>query len=257
MKIQERHKKIINLIQEKGRVNVEDFVSLVGVSIETIRRDLSKLANEGKIQKFHGGASLPTMQNVESSFQKRINRNITLKNKIAKKAVQLIKPNDTIFIDTGSTTIYFAKKIIGFENLTVITNSTEVAKIVSSANPKSKVFLLGGLFAPSNQQTVGELTIKQAKMYRANQAFITVGGVDCKDIMDFNYEEAEIAKTMIGQSEKLNVLASNSKVERVAPFRVGSINKIDNFITNKKLPVKLERIFKKNKINIIYPKVKS
>ncbi|MDH5356966.1 MAG: DeoR/GlpR family DNA-binding transcription regulator, partial [Gammaproteobacteria bacterium] len=127
MKTRNRQMKIVETIREEERATVDELAARFDISRETIRRDLTKLANSGKIQKVHGGAILPRVFG-EGSFGQRMSENSEAKMRIASKAVELFGAGETLFIDTGSTTLYFAEKLIEVSGLTIITNSTEIAK---------------------------------------------------------------------------------------------------------------------------------
>jgi len=103
-----RQAKIANIIRQRDHVTVNELAEALNISRETIRRDLAELARVGKVQKFHGGASLP-MVTGEGHFHDRMGKNVAAKVRIAATAVKLISPNETILIDTGSTTLYFAE----------------------------------------------------------------------------------------------------------------------------------------------------
>jgi len=93
----------------------------------------------------------------EGPFRVRMTEQAEEKARIAQAAVRLVAPGETLFIDTGSTTIYFAEELARVDNLTVFTNSTEIAHVIARAGNGSQAFVLGGLYNPDNRQTVGVL----------------------------------------------------------------------------------------------------
>lgn len=229
MKPSERQAKIISILRKKGRVTVEELVSQLETSPETIRRDLSALSAAGKLQKVHGGAILSSMIG-EGPFQQRMGESVAAKCQIAEKACKLISPGDTLFIDTGSTTLIFAEELASIENLTVVTNSTDIAKIVATQS-STQVYLVGGSYNAEVRETTGPMAISQLRQFRMNHAILTVGAVDAQaGIMDFNIDEAQLAKIMIDQSENIIVLADSSKLNRIGSFIVAPLEKIDYLI---------------------------
>jgi len=152
----DRRSKIINIIRQCNRISVEELAQSLNISRETIRRDLTVLTRVGKVQKFHGGASLPTITG-EGVFRDRLGGNVAEKVCIATEAVKLISSSETLFIDTGSTTLYFVEKLTSIPDLTVITNSVEIARTINLSGAQAKTFLLGGEFKGDNRQTVGSL----------------------------------------------------------------------------------------------------
>ncbi|PHS17081.1 MAG: DeoR family transcriptional regulator [Kangiella sp.] len=237
MKPSFRQSKIIDLIREKQRIDVNDLAKHFGASRETIRRDLSALSKEGKIQKVHGGAVLAKMS-AEGSFQRRMERNVQEKRQIAKEAVKLFSPRDTIFIDTGSTSIYFAEEMAKIDDLTIITNSALLAKVITQNNASNKVFLLGGEYSGDNQETFGSLAIQQIKTFRAHHVVLTIGALDSlTGVMDFNINEAQIASAMIEQAQSLTVLADHTKFNNIASFQVCPLDRITTLVCDQ-MPAK-------------------
>ena len=229
MKVRRRQAKIVEIIRKNERASVDDLAVLLDISRETIRRDLTGLANSGKIQKVHGGATLPRVFG-EGSFRQRMSDNAEAKTRIAEAASTLFAEGQTIFVDTGSTTLYFAEKLIDASGLTIVTNSTGIATTISSAS-SHRTFLLGGEFSADNRQTVGTMVAAQIRSFRAHHAVLTIGGLDGRTgAMDYNIEEAQVARAMIEQSESLTLLVDSTKFNEVASFEVCSLAQIDRLV---------------------------
>jgi len=251
MKIKSRHGQILEIIRKNERATVDELAGRLGISRETIRRDLSSLANAGKILKFHGGAKLPRVFG-EGSFHQRMSANVAAKLRIARAASNLFTAGETLFVDTGSTTLYFAEKLAEVSGLTIITNSTEIARTVSEPATNNRTYLLGGEFGADNRQTVGTLVTAQIPSFRAHHAILTVGALDgTTGMMDFNIEEAQIARAMIAQSESLTVLADHSKFDQIASFEVGPLAQIDRLVCDRPPPAKLADALKDAGVAVI------
>jgi len=236
----DRQAEIVNIIRQHNRVTVEELARILKISKETIRRDLTELARIGKVQKFHGGASMPMITG-EGPFRDRMSDNALAKAAIAAEAVKLISQGETILIDTGSTTVYFAEKLAKVSNLTVVTNSAEIARVISLASLQCKTFLLGGEFNADNRQTFGSMAVSQIRSFRAHHAVLTIGALDLRTgIMDFCIEEAQVARAMIEQAESLTILADSSKIGRIASFEVCSLDRITNLVCDQSLPEKYQ-----------------
>jgi len=229
MKPIERQAQIIRILRNEGKISVESLVAKLLTSPETIRRDLTVLSSSGKLQKVHGGAVLPQIIG-EGPFQQRMGENVGAKRIIAEKACELISSGDTLFIDTGSTTLTFAESLVAIEDLTVITNSSDIAKTIGEQN-SAEVFLIGGLYNKENRETIGAIAVNQIRQFHLNHAVLTVGSVDAKaGITDYNIDEAQLAKAMIEQSDNLIVLADSSKHNKIAPFKVTTLDEVDHLI---------------------------
>lgn len=246
-----RQAEIANIIRQRVRVSVNELAELLNFSRETIRRDLADLAQAGKIQKFHGGASLPLIGG-EGPFRDRLAKNVAAKTQIAAEALKLISPGQTILIDTGSTTLYFAEKAVEIPDLTVVTNSTSIARIMSTFPSRAKTFLLGGEFNSHNRQTFGSMAVSQLQSFRAHHAILTIGALDSRTgAMDFNVEEALLARAMIQQAEALTILVDSSKFGQIASFEVCGLNRITNLVCEQRPPDAINTALLEAGVNIV------
>lgn len=246
-----RQAKIVDVVRQQGRATVDELAAVFSASRETIRRDLTALAETGKIQKIHGGAKVPQARG-EGPFKQRMSENADAKRAIARKAAGLVSPGDTVFVDTGSTTLTYAEELADTDDLTVVTNSTGIAKTVTAEKNNTHLVLLGGAFDPDNQETYGPQTITQLETFWANHAVITVGGIDAAaGVTDFNGEEAHIARAMIAQSDQLIVLADSSKFNRSGSFRVCALDQISYLVSDKRPDAALAGALKEANVNVI------
>lgn len=253
MKLELRQTKLIEIVRRKEKVSVDELANLLGASRETIRRDLTQLSEIGKILKVHGGARMPRVMG-EGPFKQRLSENVDAKMKIAKAAASLVEPGETLFIDTGSTTLLFVEAIAAIPHLTIVTNSTEIARTIATANTSSRAFLLGGEFSADNSQTVGTMATTHIRSFRAHHAFLTIGALDARSgAMDFNIEEAQIARAMIEQSETITVLADSSKLGGLASFEVCPLAAIDRLVTDLAPPPDILEAFEADDGKIVLP----
>jgi len=217
-------------------MTVEELAERLDVSRETIRRDLTKMDAEGRLRKFHGGAravnSLSEAPENEGPFAARMAENYDAKRKIAAAAAKLLRADDSVFIDTGSTTVVMADELAKIPSLVVITNSHRIAATVSG-NPAHKVFLIGGAYGADAGESLGPLALEQISKFRVRYAIITVGAIDTYSLMDFDLHEAEVAKAMIERADKLIVLADHSKFDRRAVFEVAPMAAVDCIVTDR------------------------
>lgn len=221
---------IIELIREKGKVTVTELSDFFNVTTETIRRDLNLLDELGQIKKVHGGAT-SSRYGFELDFQERAKLLSDEKHLIAQKALTLIKPGDSIFVDFGSTTLEFAKQLSQRENIRVITNSHMIANELLQ-NDTLDVVLLGGRFGRTKLSCVGEFTLQSIKQHFCDYAVIGIGGCTVVDgVMDQDYEEAAIASQMIQNSSQTIILADSSKVQRRASTLVSDWSRVDFLVT--------------------------
>jgi DeoR family glycerol-3-phosphate regulon repressor len=235
----ERHEEIVKLVNALGEVSVNALADKLGMSKETVRRDLADLGASGRIQKFHGGARCPPNGSVEllgeGPFAARLSENRAGKRAIARAAAGLLVPGDSLFLDTGTTTLLFAEVIVNLPRLTVITNSSHIASIVAGG-ADHKVFLIGGAYSLDASETVGTLAVEQIQRLRARYAFLTVGALSQWGMLDFDERETQVAKAMIERVETVNVLADSSKFLKRGIFEVAPWSSVDRLISDRAPP---------------------
>ena len=230
MRPSERQTAITDMVRQQSRVSVESLAHRFAASPETIRRDLAILARKGKVQKVHGGAIFPRTAG-EGPFADRMRQNVMAKRRIAEIAVTLVSPGQTVMIDTGSTSLILAEELVGVDNLTVVTNSAEIARVISSANYTSQVFLLGGGYHADNRQTFGAIAIDQLSRFRADVAMLTIGALDADGgVMDYNPNEADMARAMMQRSGEVMLLVDSSKFGKLATFTVTGFDAVDKLV---------------------------
>jgi len=234
MKPRHRQAEIADLVCRTGGVSVDDLASQFHVSAETIRRDLGHLAEVGLVEKVHGGARRSRLL-IEGTFQERMADNPAAKEKIADKLLNLIEPGDTIFIDTGSTTLACAQRLTAIPRLSVITNSTRVAHILRAGAGRAEVHLLGGTYRADNGQTVGPIAVEQIRGFQADHAVITVSALDATaGATDASVEEAHIARAMIEHASSLYLVADATKFQRRAAYRICQLDDIDVLVSDRR-----------------------
>jgi len=232
MRPRDRQSRITDMVLSQGKVSVDQLVETFRISAETIRRDLTFLAANGKIQKIHGGA-IAVRNFGEGPFAQRMLLNSQAKRLIAQQVKRLVSPGDSLFIDTGSTTLAIAEELTTIDDLTVITNSAEVARVITSANRTVQMFLLGGSYTGDNRQTCGAMAIKQLEGFHCNIALLTAAAIAAgTGVMDFSHDEAQMASAMIEHSDKVLLAVDASKFDRVAPFVVAPFNRVDTLVSD-------------------------
>jgi DeoR family glycerol-3-phosphate regulon repressor len=157
MRPEERRRKILELVNRSARVTVDDLSDSLKTSRETVRRDLSLLSDQGLLRKIHGGAKAAqaaTQSAQESPLGERRASAQTEKIRIGRRAAKLFKPGDSLLINCGTTTIFFAEELARYGPFTVITNSTLVAQELWSSSPPGPIHLLGGGYFGDAFETV-------------------------------------------------------------------------------------------------------
>jgi len=248
MKPEQRRERIMDIVLERERISVDELAGTLGSSRETIRRDLGVLADDGRIRKFHGGATLREPRR-EGPFNDRMGEAVREKRAVAAAAAALFEAGSTIFVDVGTTTLMFAEALAGRADVTVITNGLAIAKILSEAG--TKVFVIGGELRADTGEMLGTLAVEQIGRFHASHAVITVGGLTARGAMDFDMDEAQIARAMISQARTLTVIADGSKLQRDALFQVCALDAIHRLVLDCKPGAELARALQSARVEVI------
>ncbi|TKW66009.1 MAG: DeoR/GlpR transcriptional regulator [Paracoccus denitrificans] len=243
MKPRERRLQIETMIRSEGSASVEDLAAHFDVSTETIRRDLARLAEAGRVMKVHGGARNARLL-TEPSMDVRAAQASAQKLHIGQRLADEIEPGATLFIDTGSTTLAAAPALARIAGLTIITNSCRLADALALAGSDAAVHLLGGRYVSGNAQTVGPSTLGQIGDYQADHCVLTVAAFSIGiGAMDASHDEAQIARAMAANAQNLIVLADSSKLDRRAAFTVCPAAQIGLLITDDAIPAQMRAQF--------------
>ncbi len=230
-----RKEKIINLLIEKEEYKVEDLCSYFSVSLATIHRDLNELEREGRVKKIHGGVLLKKTEDflTRSSIRKKMNS--SLKEKIAKKALDFVKSDECIFIDNSSTGFYFAKKLSEskFKNIVVVTNSYEIPSLFIR-NDSTQVISTGGVFLKEFDCFYGSYAINTINEFNSNKLFFSTAGIstrgDCSDL--FYPELSEIKKLMFKKSKENFCLVDSTKFNKIGQSKIFRLSDVDKIISD-------------------------
>ncbi|GFP75532.1 DeoR/GlpR family DNA-binding transcription regulator [Clostridium fungisolvens] len=234
MFIEERHKQILDLLENEGKVLVKDLSVQFGVSESMIRKDLQVLEKNNLLQRTYGGAIniKRTIVNGES-FSKRVETDTTLKEVIAEKAYDLIQDGDTIFLDASSISYLLARLITeNNRNITLITNMVEISSMIRTDSKVHTIFI-GGDYNPVIGGNVGSHSNEQIKLYRCNKAFIGCGGIDLGDgsVSSCESEDAGTKKAIMEISKKLFLLAPNERFNLDGIYNFANISDFHGIIT--------------------------
>jgi DeoR family transcriptional regulator of aga operon len=229
-----RRIRIIELLKTHGQVNVNELSESLGVTGVTIRNDLAQLEKKRILIRARGGA-IKIEQNVADEdypLSDKQKKHLFEKREIGKKAAELIEENNTIIIDSGSTTYELAKNLKRFNDLTVITNALNVATLLAEYS-NINVIVPGGMLKKNSLSLVGILAEKGFKDYFCDKLFLGVDGFDLNfGISTPNPEEAHLNQIMIGISKEVIVVADSSKFQKRGFAFIAPVNRINTVVTD-------------------------
>ena len=249
---EERYQRIIGHLQINAIVKVTDLVQMLGASSDTIRRDLEYLENQGRIKRVHGGAIYNGEGIINNSFSSREVRNKEEKTELSLYALRFVSDGAAIAINSGTTNIEFAKKLVEtFSKLTIITNALRIAEILS-VKEGFTVLIPGGVLNHEEMSIVGRKCEKEIGEYNIEMAFIAINAISIeKGLTDFRLDEVGIIQSMIGCAKKTFVLADYSKFDKVSIMNVLPLNRINAVITDGKAGDELVNRYERNRVNVV------
>ena len=232
---EERRREILRMLETDGRVLVRDLAKIFRTSFITIRKDLESLDHDGHLERTHGGA-LPRQAGALSdpSLHEKEELHHEEKVRIAKAAAAMVSEGQCIILDSGSTTTEIARAILGFRNLTVITNALNIA--AELARSDFEIILIGGTLRKNSLSVVGPLAEDVLKEMHADIVFIGVDGFDTTiGLTTPNIMEARVNRAMIKAAAKVIAVCDSSKFNRRSLSLIVGTEQIDQLITDSKL----------------------
>lgn len=249
----ERRSKIEQIIQKDKSVLGFELAKQFDVTTETIRADLAKLERQGILIRTHGGATLvENINDADMTTHERDVVNFEGKQRIGKKAAELIKDGETIFLDASTSALHLAGNIKSKKSVTVITNSERIIQELYSCD-NIRVINTGGMFVKKNMAYEGRMvedTIK--KYYYANKFFFSCTGVTlARGLTERAEAEAEIKKAMLECSETSVFLCDYMKLGRLGVSTISSLKGIDYMITDINLDEEWKNALAENDVRLI------
>ncbi|MBZ2174017.1 DeoR/GlpR family DNA-binding transcription regulator [Schnuerera sp. xch1] len=245
--------KILEYIDEKGYVEVKALSEHFGVSEITIRRDLTKLEENGYISRTYGGARKRKPLAQETIYDEKKLKNHDIKVKIAEKAIKLIDDKMTIFLDAGTTTFELANQIFhsNLKDLTVLTNDINIAYYLYNLND-IQVLMIGGTIKKRIGNTQGFLTKQSLSALYYDMAFVGTSAIS-KNLMLFtpSEEKVELKRLMVKNCDASVLLVDKSKLGQAGLYYVNHVKDFDYVVTDIQLDDDQSNLIEKYNTEII------
>lgn len=227
-----RQSRLVTLVRDQGQMTVAELVVRLGVSRDTIRRDLDILERRGLLLRTHGGA-IPSDSLVmsEISLSQRMDAKADAKAGIGRAASALIRDGETLIVNGGSTTYYFAAELGARRNLMVVTNNLRIPPVLPERAMRA-TYVLGGTYWSSPQVTIGAIGFPSTDRISADTAVIGVSGMSETGFSISRLEEAAVSSGMIAVARRTIVLADSSKFQTAAFAHVTGLADVQYLVTD-------------------------
>ncbi len=231
----QRRRDILGVVQRSGFVTIDALAGQFGVTLQTIRRDVNELGEQGLVRRHHGGvARLSSTENI--SYDVRRHEAAEAKRRIARLVAEHIPDGASLFINIGTTTEEVARALKARERLRVITNNLNVAMILHE-KPDFEVLVAGGVVRNRDGGIIGEAAIEFIQQFRSDFAIIGTSGIEPDGtLMDFDYREVRVAQAIIAHARQVFLVADHTKFGRNAMVRLAAAGAISAVFTDRDPP---------------------
>jgi len=244
----DRQKKIIKILAESANASVSMLSGRLKVSGVTIRHDLNFLENEGLLKRVHGGAVLRDADDIEI----RLSINFDIKQKIARKAAELVNAGETILVESGSINALLARELVQIKDITLITPNVYIARQFRN-NKNVNIILLGGLYQPVSESMVGKLTKLGIDQLHFSKAFIGIDGFTAESgFTSRDILRSEIAGHIVEKCKDTYVLTDSSKFGKLELTTICPPDRIHHIVTDAALPEYYRDILVGYQVEVIY-----
>lgn len=228
----ERRRLIAESIRARGVVSVAEMAETLGTTEITLRRDLRAMAKDGLLVRTHGGAVQPAGLGHEPSYSEKAKQAAAEKAAIARLALAMVRPGDSIVLGPGTTTLALARLLVQCPELTVVTNSLLVAQALMEA-PRVEVILTGGTLRRSIYALVGPATEESVRALRASQAFISGNGFTAdRGLSTPSPLVAATDRALAGAAQHVVVLADHTKIGQETMCQTVPAARVHTLITD-------------------------
>jgi DeoR/GlpR family transcriptional regulator of sugar metabolism len=245
----ERRRSIMQMLQRDGKVLASELSKNLHVSEDTVRRDLRELAAAGMLQRVHGGA-LPRSP-VTASFIERQQQSSGAKAAIAIAAIKLIRQDQVVIFDGGTSSLQVAQHLPRDLRATVVTHSPPLALALADY-PDIEVIMIGGRLDSHHLVAFGAATVEAYRNIRADLCFLGVGGLHPDIGISTPYlEESYVKRTIIASAAEVVALTSPEKLGTAAPYIVGPLSDLTHIVTERSVPDEVLAPYRAQGITII------
>jgi len=237
MTAEERKHRLETYLQQVEFASLEDLARHVGSSVSTVRRDLTIMEAGGTVRRTHGGARIVSPRTDEFAFSARDTHQLEAKETIGRGCAELIKPNQSVIIDAG-TTVYHVAKFLEEKSPQIVTNSLPVANHYSSAG-KVELVLSGGVIYPRLGVLVGPLAVEAFSKLHADVAIMSAGGITLDGLTNSHSLLIDIQLAMMRAAAKVIMCLDHTKFGRRSVAPLCDLSKVHTIVTDSQSPADL------------------
>jgi DeoR family fructose operon transcriptional repressor len=246
----QRRERLSLMIESRGAARLDELSAALGVSAATIRRDLDELARSGRLRRVHGGAVAIDERPSELHFDAKAAEAAAEKERIAARAIELLSPDDAVYLDSGSTVLAAARLLRGWSRLTVVTNSLPAAAELAGQGPR--LIVIGGELRATSQALVGPLTRLFLDRIHVDRALMGTFALSLEEgLTTTDPTEAYTKELVLARAREVILLADSRKVGTRSLVHAGRLNDVDVLVTDAGIDDRSVRSLERRGIRVI------
>jgi DeoR family fructose operon transcriptional repressor len=249
MQPEARQKRIQDYLNKAEFASLEELAKEVDASVSTVRRDIAALEAAGGLRRMHGGARLINPPSDEFAFNARDTHQLAEKEAIGRACAELIRPNQTVIIDAGTTT-YHVAKYLEPKTPQIITNSLPVAMFFAAAS-RVELILSGGVIYPRLGVLVGPLAVEAFSKIHADVAIMSAGGITLDGVSNSHGLLIEIQLAMMQAAQKVIFCFDSTKLGRRSVSPLCPLNRVHTIVTDHGAPPELVRSLRERGLEVV------
>lgn len=251
MTLNPRQTALLEEVRNQGFASIEELARKFGVTLQTVRRDVNLLAENGMLARFHGGVRMDHSTTENIAYRQRQSLNAEGKARIARAVASAVPEGCSLILNIGTTVEEIARALIHHRGLRVITNNLHVANILAD-NPDCEVIVAGGVLRSRDRGIVGEATVEFIRQFKVDIGLIGISGIEADgSLRDYDFREVKVARTIIEHSREVWLAADATKFNRQAMVELGHLSDVDRLFTDQPLKAPFERILEESEVRCV------
>ncbi|MCU0483324.1 MAG: DeoR/GlpR family DNA-binding transcription regulator [Chloroflexi bacterium] len=246
----QRRERLSLIVESRRAVRLEELSAALGVSVATVRRDLDELARSGRLHRVHGGAVAVDRRPGEPHFEVKATEAVAEKERIAARAIELLAPDDAVYLDSGSTVLAVARLLRGWSRLTVVTNSLPAASELAGQGPR--LIVIGGEVRATSRALVGPLTRLVLDRIHVDRALMGTFALSLEEgLTTTDPTEAFTKELVLARAGEVILLADSRKMGTRSLVHAGRLGDIDVLVTDDGIDDRLVRGLERRGVKVI------
>ncbi|WP_370630199.1 DeoR/GlpR family DNA-binding transcription regulator [Xenophilus sp. Marseille-Q4582] len=245
---------LLELVRQQGTASVEHLAERLGVTLQTVRRDVQRLADAGLLARFHGGVRVPGSTTENIAHPQRATLHAEGKARIARAVAARVPADCSLMLNIGTTAEAIARALLQHRGLRVITNNLHVAHILVD-NPQCEVIVAGGSVRARDRAVVGEATIDFLRQFKVDIALLGCSGIEADatgaTVRDFDLREVKVAQAILAQGREVWLAADASKFHRPAMVALAPLARIDRLFTDAPPPAPFPELLEAAQVHCV------